>query len=307
MHAKLSQEAVLRSQPAERDFDITDTSLPGFALRVRTSGAKVWTYRYRTAAGQARRYVIGRFPGIGAAAARRLALGVAADVALGTDVQVRKRALRADGEGRRGATLERFLDEQYEPWAKTHLKTAAFQISRIRADFKAWLNKPLADISGWLIESWRNRSREHGKRPVTINRDVQRIRAVLSKAVEWNVLAAHPFAGLKPLRTDKTGRVRYLTPEEENRLREALIAREQAMRDARERFNQWRRARGLEPLPPRSERQIRRLRAIVLLALNTGLRRGELLQLHWRHADLTGKWLVVEGSSAKNGQTRRIR
>lgn len=70
MHAKLTQAIARESEAAPRDYDIADTLIPGFELRIRRSGAKVWTYRYRTPDGRQRRYVVGRFPGLGASAAR---------------------------------------------------------------------------------------------------------------------------------------------------------------------------------------------------------------------------------------------
>ena len=306
MHAKLTQAIARKSEAGPRDYDIADTLIPGFELRIRRSGSKVWTYRYRTAEGRQRRYVVGRFPGVGAAGARRLALTVAADVANGTDVQARKRAVRAEGARVRRSTLKHFLDEQYEPWATTHLKSAAFQIERVRADFAGWMDKPMSDLNAWLIEGWRKHQREVKKQPVTINRNLQRLQGVLSKAVEWKVLERHPFAGLKPLKVDRTGRVRYLSAEEEVRLREGLLEREDSLRQARMRFNEWLTARDRPMLPLRTGEYVDHLRPIVLVALNTGLRRSELFHLRWKDIDLTGKWICVDGATAKNGQTRRV-
>lgn len=68
-------------------------------------------------------------------AARRVVLTLAADVATGADIQARKRDARLEGKCRRNNTLETFLSDQYGRWAATHLKTATFQISRIKADF----------------------------------------------------------------------------------------------------------------------------------------------------------------------------
>lgn len=227
-------------------------------------------------------------------------------MANGTDVQARKRALREEGARARRSTLRHFLDDRYEPWAKTHLKTAAFQISRVKADFAAWMDKPMSDLNAWLIEGWRKRQRETKKRPVTINRTLQRLQGVLSKAVEWKVLERHPFAGLKPLKTDRTGRVRYLSVEEKARLRKALLQREESLRQARMRFNAWLTARGRPVLPLRTGEYVDHLQPIVLVALNTGLRRSELFHLCWIDVDLTAKWLSVDGATAKNGQTRRV-
>jgi integrase len=45
---------------------------------------------------------------------------------------------------------------------------------------------------------------------------------------------------------------------------------------------------------------------MVLLALKTGMRRGELLNLQWRDVYIDGKWLTIQGATPKSGQTRRI-
>ena len=48
------------------------------------------------------------------------------------------------------------------------------------------------------------------------------------------------------------------------------------------------------------------LMPLVLLALNVGLQRGELLRLRWRDLDLERRLLTVRGEDAKTGQTRHV-
>lgn len=306
MRAKINQALLVNAQAGDRDLIILDEILPGFELRVRTTGAKIWQYRYRAVNGRQRRFVLGKYPGIGAAEARQRAVAAAGDVARGLDIVKQKQRDRADQVHAAQLTLKFFLDKRYEPWATSHLKTAAFQLQRIRADFKLWLNHPISELNAEVVEGWRQRTRATGKKAVTVNRELQRLRAAIGKAFEWKMIDHHPFAGVKPLRHDKTGIVRFLSDDEETRLRQALLNRDEKLRQERRSFNHWLRIRGREELPERTDEYCDHLQPLVLLALNTGLRRGELFQLRWTDVNLTSKWLVVRGSNAKNEQTRRI-
>lgn len=306
MHAKINQALLTNTAPGPRDFIVVDEILPGFELRVRPTGAKIWYYRYRANDGRQRRLVLGRFPGIGAAEARNRAVAAAGDVARGVDLLARKKQIRVESVRASQSTLQSFLDKKYEPWAKTHLKTATFQLKRIRVDFKSWLDKPISELTADVVDDWRRRTRATGKESVTINRELQRLHAAIGKAVEWKIIERHPFTGIKPLRYDRTGIVRYLSEEEEVRLRKALLDREEKLRQERKDFNLWLRVRGRPEFPERTEKYCDHLQPLVLLALNTGLRRGELFALLWKDVDLKAKWLKVTGAHAKNGQTRRI-
>jgi integrase len=291
MQAKLTSALVKGTDPGAHDISITDALLPGFELRIRPSGVKAFAFRYRIQGGRQQRLKLGNYPALNADEARKRALIAAADVANGVDVVARQRA---------------FIEQQYEPWAATHLRTASFQLKRIKSDFKEWLGMPMVEMDPVLIERWRAVRVRAGNRPVTINRNLQRLRALIGKAVEWKAIDRHPFSGLKPLKHDRSGRVRYLDEEEEHQLRDALLRREDKLRKDRERFNAWRIARHKAPLPLRNQEYVDHLRPIVLLALNTGLRRGELLALMWKDVNLKTKWLTVAGQTSKNNQTRRV-
>jgi len=74
----------------------------------------------------------------------------------------------------------------------------------------------------------------------------------------------------------------------------------------RQRYIEHCKARGLPLLAIRTEEYTDHLRPIVLLALNTGLRRGEIFHLRWGDINLNTKWLTVAGKTSKNKQTRQV-
>jgi len=96
-----------------------------------------------------------------------------------------------------------------------------------------------------------------------------------------------------------------LSVDEENRLRAALAARDARGIAARRSANQWRAARGYELLPDLPF-FADHLTPAVLLSMNTGLRRGELLALHWTDIDQDQAVLTITAANAKAGQTRHL-
>jgi integrase len=306
VRARITKRVVAALKPGVAPFDCRDIALKGFLLRVQPSGRKTWFYQYRTPSGQQTRLALGTWPGMSPEGARSIASERALEAGRGIDLVGRKREKRAEGSRAKQSTLRAFLDNRYAPWAQAHLKSADFQLRRIRSDFADWFDRPMHEFNEFAIEGLRQKWKKAGMQPRSINRDIQRLQSVLSRAVAWGVLDAHPFKGLKPLKTDKHGRVRFLDADEESALRKALASREANLRKARTRFNAWRVARGRKPLPKRNEGYVDHLRPLVLVALNTGLRRGELLELRWSDVNLPGKLLTVAATSAKSGNTRHI-
>jgi integrase len=305
---KLTRTRIRDCEPGE----YRDAELKGFLLLVgapsarNPQGARTWIFDYWNAAGAHRRVVLGHPPGLSPEGARKLAMGVAAEVAAGVDVYAARKAERQTAAKAKSATLGAFMRQHYEEWARAHLKSGAFAVERIKADFGTWYTRPMTQLTPFLAEGWRKAQLREGKKPRTVNRDLQRVQSVLTKAKELGFIEANPLAGIKPLRFDKSGRVRYLTADESAALREALVKRETKLRAARDRFNEWRRKRGLQPLPVLTGRFVDHLHPMTLLALNTGLRRGEIFQLRWSDVDDKRKMLTVAGEGAKSGQTRRI-
>ena len=86
-------------------------------------------------------------------------------------------------------------------------------------------------------------------------------------------------------------RVRYLSAEEEKRLRAALRDRDDRIRTGRASVNEWREARGVDLKPTFAGRFVDYLEPAVLVSMHTGLRQGELLQLTWSCVDLNTKMI----------------
>jgi integrase len=303
MLKKLQSKTLKALAPKDAPYEVRDSELKGFLLRVEPGGTLSWFFEYRIK-GRRNRLLLGRRPGLSADGARELATIAAGDVAKGIDVQGRKKAQRLESDRARQSTLKTFL-ERYSAWETTHRKVR--HAARIESVFPSkWQSQPLSVINNWLVESWRRDARKNGKKAATINRDIAALKSVLSKAIEWGILDRSQIETLKPLKTDPIGRVRFLTTEEEQRLRAALGKRDQEMRDRRTRYNEHLAARGEAAFPPYPSPYPDHLEPLVLLLLNSGLRFGEAVQLRHRDINLTDRLITVGGEGAKSGRTRVV-
>ena len=115
----------------------------------------------------------------------------------------------------------------------------------------------------------------------------------------------NPLKRMDKPRIDRIALVRFLDTDEEQRLRTALENRDAEMARARLSANAWRGERKKDVLPEILHFGDH-LTPAVLLSMNTGLRRGELLGLTWDRVDLLNKVLTVVGSTSKSGQTRHV-
>ena len=104
----------------------------------------------------------------------------------------------------------------------------------------------------------------------TCNREVEAIRRLLNKANEWGMLERNPASRLKSL-PEPRGRTRFLSLDEAKRL---------------------------------LEESSRHLRPIIVCALETGMRRGEILNL--RCSDVDIKTHTIYLGKTKNGESRHL-
>jgi len=170
------------------------------------------------------------------------------------------------------------------------------------------MNTPLSEISPRIMEKWRVDRVNQGIKSSTLNRDISSIKAALNKAVDWELIASNPLTKVKPLKEDNSPMIRYLNEGEESRMRNALREREERQRQDRRSRNKWCEQRGYPPLPSLDTSPfVDHLKPLVLLSMNTGLRRGELLKLRWEQVCLGDQpQVTIIGSSTKNSSTRHV-
>lgn len=287
--------------PGPKPFEIRDTRLPGFLLRVQPSGARSYYAQH----GRGRRTLIGSVGHLKPDEARERCEKILGNVAHS----------RPPLDGLDGAavlTLGDFIGKEgdtaakcYRVWlAANKPKSAATTLQRLETQFGAWYARPLTDITVERIEAWRTTRLAAGRSPQTVLRDIMTLSGVLSRAVRAKKLSENPVRNVEKPKLDRTPKVRFLDRAEEKRLREALAARDAEMRDARVSANGWRRARKQTPLPLLDFGD--HLTPAVLVSMNTGLRLGELVSLRWSSIHFKGAQLTVEGSTAKSQQTRHV-
>ncbi len=122
-------------------------------------------------------------------------------------------------------------------------------------------------------------AREAGANAATINREMTVLKHMLRRAVLLEYLGRNQVENVKPLK-ESPGRTRFLRVEEIEKLLETCV-----FQDARSELG-----RGY-------------LRPFVV-ALNTGMRRNEILSLTRRSVDWTNRMVTLE--STKNGEARHV-
>jgi integrase len=108
----------------------------------------------------------------------------------------------------------------------------------------------------------------------TVNREISVLRHMLKRAVAWKYIGRNPIEGWKPLK-EAPGRSRFLLPDEVGRLITAC-------EDSRSIY----------------------LKAFVLVALNTGMRRGEVLSLTRGSIDWQNR--TANLNKTKNGESGHV-
>ena len=211
----------------------------------------------------------------------------------------KKQAMSKAGEhlaGRKKITFDQ-LAKKYEDLQKGETyfdKTRKYYVPIIKEFFTG---RRLYQITPLDIEEYKKKRKDtktrRGKErsDVAVNRELETLRHMLNKAVEWGMLSISPFERFKEpiLFKEDQGRIRYLTEDEMNRLFQVLDTKPKIRRKHKKDA----------PLP------YAYLKDIILAALLTGLRRGDILGLKWPNVDLDKGILFFD--EQKKGYKQRVK
>ena len=295
--AKLTKRLVDAAEPREKDYVVWDDELPGFGLRVFTSGKRSYVLQYR-ALGRSRRYTIGLHGVWTAEGARQEAKVQLGRVAQGDNPAEERQLDHNAITVKELCTLYLndlnaglILGKGGRPKKPTTIVTDIGRIERhiipllgtrrVKDLTKADINKALKDIMAGKTRVSVKTKKLRGKAIVrggagTATRTVGLLGGILTYAVEAGIITSNPAHGLRKPKDNV--RQRRLSEAEYRTLGEVL-------RKAAE-----------------EEKYAMTVDIIRQIAL-TGCRRSEMIGLKWTEADTEASCLRLEDS--KEGESIR--
>ncbi|MGH9839046.1 MAG: tyrosine-type recombinase/integrase [Blastocatellia bacterium] len=181
------------------------------------------------------------------------------------------------GKQKNSPRFSDYVDQTYLPWSKANKKSWKSDVWRVEVLKKHFKKKCLDEISPADVEKFKT-SRRNGmtvrggqRSKASVQRELELLSGIFTMAVVNNLIESNPVRKVRKFKLDNQ-RVRYLTAEEERQLMQGLIGKRAY------------------------------LRPIIVLALNTGMRRGEILSLEWWQVDFNRNNLIV--TKTKTDKTR---
>lgn len=280
------------------DKRLNDTEISGFHARISPKGV-IKYYLYYRINGKQRNFLLGSATSLTPAQARDLAKEKMGQVASGEDVHISRHEAKK-AEQRKGLTLAKFLDEHYESYlVSLNPKTAKQSFMCIKNNFKHLANKPLVDITVWDIQQWVSERSKLGRAPATISYAYNRLRAAFNRAVDWGFIESHNLDNVKIPKIDNK-RIRYLSTSEERSLLAAIEVRDKRLKE--ELMSRY----GARAQTRVEQRYIDYLEPLIVMAMNTGMRKGEMLTLKWSHINMEDRYLTIRSENAKSKNKRTI-
>lgn len=167
----------------------------------------------------------------------------------------------------------RELVEKYIAWMEGRHRSAESKKYRINIILSHFGNLPLRHINTLAMEQYQTIQINKGLKPASVNKHISILKAMLRKAVDWNMVEEEALKRARRVKmlTENNKRLRYISKEE----CQALINSSDM-----------------------------HLRPIVITAINTGMRKEEILSLKWEQVDLKHGFILLDRT--KNGERREI-
>ncbi|MEM5451536.1 tyrosine-type recombinase/integrase [Paraburkholderia guartelaensis] len=294
--------------PALRD--VYDDQLTGFGVRMRPNGSASFVYRWSAPEGQ-KKATLGRYPAMTVEEARAAAKAFITRTDHASDTpatRVAKHERRmADAKHCAMPTVGQYLDADYAVYWRgtTRSETPEQNLKNIRRDFADLMNRRLDEVTRPMVKRWIEQRVAAGHKPTGINRALGSIGGLFSHAVEHEVISANPCAKLR-CKVDPEEEVehgRELTVDEEARLRAALDAREARIREEAAARHDGRR---IAEVPGEHHAYVDHVKPAVIVALNTAMRRSELMRARWTAVSWKDRTITVEAWTSKVKRSRVI-
>jgi integrase len=263
--ARLNKTYVDSLKPKEKAYTVWDPDIPGFGVRVWTSGTKVFTYKYTRRAVQ-HWITLGRYGVLTPDQARKMAQKIQLQVLEGEDPHKKIKEQRQAPTV--GELVKRFIEEHVEPKTKATTQRQ-YKEALTRFVLPALGKRLVKDLEPDDIAKL-----HHGLKETPYQ--ANRVLAVMSKMMKMAELwgyrqqASNPCFYIQKYR--ERPRERFLTPVELRRLAQVLSEVEESL-----------------------EESIFAIAAIRLLMF-TGARLNEILRLKWEEVDLDSGLIRLQDS-----------
>jgi integrase len=171
--------------------------------------------------------------------------------------------------------LMEFVEKVYLPWARQNKRTWKHDEFRTRIISECFKGKTLAEVSPLLVEKFKKERRESitktgsVRSAASVNRELEVLSKIFNLAIDYGVAETNPCRKVRKLRLNNK-RIRYLSDEEEMRLFAVLTG------------------------------QRAHLQPMVTIAIGTGMRRGDQLNLRWEKVDFQRN--VIHVPNSKTGR-----
>jgi site-specific recombinase XerD len=171
-------------------------------------------------------------------------------------------------------SIQTFKDRYLEYSAIHHAKLTQERVKYVLSKFVSFVgNKMMDKVIALDIESYKA-FRLKSVSAVTVNIELRSIKAFFGLAYRWDVIPKHPFKAVTMLRIPEHDPI-YLKKDDFFALLRATT-------------KPW-------------------LKNLIVIAVNTGLRRGELVNLKWEHIDLEKRILKVANTAQFQTKSKRER